>query len=145
MDGRFLWYLVKWRFSDVLPMLKCETPSWFYREKQVDYGICVVSVCAWTPPRGMLLFYMRPFHYQDSSMYVAVGDINYIAESVVRGKSKRILLILILLQLGYLFSSQLYTPCVTLIEWRFISLTQCSLYYDKIMCFHRKLFFIHPT
>ena len=30
-----------------------------------------------------------PFHYDDSSMYAAVGDINYIAESVVPGKSKR--------------------------------------------------------
>ena len=26
------------------------------------------------------------FHYDDSSMYVAVGDISYIAESIVPGK-----------------------------------------------------------
>ena len=32
----------------------------------------------------------RPFHYDDSSMYAAVGDISYIAESVVPGKSKRL-------------------------------------------------------
>ena len=30
------------------------------------------------------------FHYDDSSMYAAVGDINYIVESVVLGKSKRL-------------------------------------------------------
>ena len=30
------------------------------------------------------------FHYDDSSMYAAVGDINYIAESIVLGKSKRL-------------------------------------------------------
>ena len=29
-----------------------------------------------------------PFHYDDGSMYAAVGDINYIAESVVPGNSK---------------------------------------------------------
>ena len=33
MDGRFVWYLVKYRFSDVSAMLKYETPSWFYRDK----------------------------------------------------------------------------------------------------------------
>ena len=27
------------------------------------------------------------FHYDDSSMYAAVGDINYIADSVVPGKA----------------------------------------------------------
>ena len=65
-------------------MLKCETPSWFYGEKRVDYRIREVSVCQRTPPREML---RRPFHYDDSSMYAAVGDINYIAESVVPGTS----------------------------------------------------------
>ena len=30
------------------------------------------------------------FHYDDSLMYAAVGDINYIAESIVLGKSKRL-------------------------------------------------------
>ena len=68
-------------------MLKCETPSWFYGGKGVDYGIREVRVCPQTPPRGML---RRPFHYNDSSMYVAVGNISYIAESVVQGKSKRL-------------------------------------------------------
>ena len=68
-------------------MLKYETPSWFYGEKRVDYGIHEVSVCPLTPSRGML---RRPFHYDDGSMYAAVGDINYIAESVVPGKSKRL-------------------------------------------------------
>ena len=68
-------------------MLKYETPSWFYGEKRVDYGIREVSVCPRTPSRGML---RRPFHYDYGSMYVAVGDINYIAESVVPGKSKRL-------------------------------------------------------
>ena len=29
----------------------------------------------------------RPFHYDNSSMYAAVGDINYIVESVVTWKS----------------------------------------------------------
>ena len=53
---------------------------------------------------------------------------------------------MILLQLGYLFLSQLYRPCVALIVCLFIWLTQCSLYYDRIMCFHGKLFFIvHPA
>ena len=28
------------------------------------------------------------FHYDDSSIYAAVGDMNYIAESVVLGKNK---------------------------------------------------------
>ena len=65
-------------------MLKYETPSWFYGDKRVDYGTCGVSVCPRTPPRGMLQW---PFHYDNSSMYVAVGDINYIAESIVLGKS----------------------------------------------------------
>ena len=32
----------------------------------------------------------RPFHYGDGSMYVAVGDISYIEESIVLGKSKRL-------------------------------------------------------
>ena len=68
-------------------MLKYETPSWFYGEKRADYGIRKVSVCPRTPPRRML---RRPFHYNDSSMYAAVGDISYIAESVVPGKSKRL-------------------------------------------------------
>ena len=68
-------------------MLKYEMPSWFYGEKRVDYGIHEVSVCPRILPRGMLL---RPFHYDDSSMYSAVGDIGYIAESVVPGKSKRL-------------------------------------------------------
>ena len=68
-------------------MLKYDTPSWFYGDKQVDYGICELSVCPRTPPKGML---RRPFHYDDSSMYAAVGDISYIAESVVPGKSKRL-------------------------------------------------------
>ena len=67
-------------------MLKYETPSWFYGEKQIDYEIHEVSVGPRTPPRGML---WRPFHYDDSSMYAAVGDINYIVESVVPEKSKR--------------------------------------------------------
>ena len=44
-----------------------------------------VSICPRTPPRGML---RQPFHYNDSLMYAAVGDISYIAESVVLGKSK---------------------------------------------------------
>ena len=35
-----------------------------------------------------MLLFMQPFHYHDSSMYVAVGDIKYIAESIVWGKSK---------------------------------------------------------
>ena len=30
------------------------------------------------------------FHYHDSSVYVAVGDVSYIEESVVLGKSKRL-------------------------------------------------------
>ena len=30
----------------------------------------------------------RPFNYDDSSMYAAMGDISYIAESAVPGKSK---------------------------------------------------------
>ena len=64
-------------------MLKYETPSWFYRDKRVDYGIREVSVCPRTPPKGMC---RRPFRYDDSSMYAAVGDISYIAESVVPGK-----------------------------------------------------------
>ena len=64
-------------------MLKYETPSWFYGDKRVDYGIREVSVCPRTPPKGML---RRPHHYDDSSMYAAVGDISYIAESVVPGK-----------------------------------------------------------
>ena len=55
----------------------------FYRDKRIDYGIRKVSGCLQTPPRGMLL---PLFYYDDSSMYAAVGDINYIAESVVRGK-----------------------------------------------------------
>ena len=29
------------------------------------------------------------FHYDDGSRYAAVGDINYIVESVIPGKSKR--------------------------------------------------------
>ena len=77
-------YLVKYRFSDISPMLKYETPSWFYGDKRVDYGTCEVSVCPRTPPRGMLQW---PFHYDNSSMYAAVGDMNYIAESIVLGKS----------------------------------------------------------
>ena len=64
-------------------MLKYETPSWFYGDKRVDYGIREVSVCPRTPPRGML---RRSFHYDDSSMYAAVGDISYISESVIPGK-----------------------------------------------------------
>ena len=68
-------------------MLKYKMPSWFYREKRVDYGICEVSVCPRTPPRGML---WRPFYYDDSLMYAAVGDISYVVESVVPGKSKRL-------------------------------------------------------
>ena len=68
-------------------MLKYETPSWFYGEKLVDYGIHEVSVCPRTPPKGIL---RRPFHYDDSSMYAAVGYISYIAEGVVPGKSKRL-------------------------------------------------------
>ena len=68
-------------------MRKYETPSWFYGEKRIDYGICEVSVCPRTPPRGVLRW---PFHCDDSSMYAGVGDINYIAESVVPGKSKRL-------------------------------------------------------
>ena len=61
-------------------MLKYETPSWFYGEKRVDYGIRVVNVCPRTPPRGML---RRPFYYDDSWMYAVVGDISYIVESAV--------------------------------------------------------------
>ena len=57
------------------------------RGKGVDYGSREVSVCPRTPPREML---RRSFHYDDSSMYAAVGDISYIAESVVPGKSKRL-------------------------------------------------------
>ena len=64
-------------------MLKYEIPSWFYGEKRIDYGIREVSVCRRTPPKGML---RRPIHYDDSSMYAAVGDISYIAESVVPGE-----------------------------------------------------------
>ena len=57
------------------------------RGKRVDYGIGEVSVCPRTPARGCSdgLFY-----YNDSSMYAAVGDINYIAGSVVLGKSRRL-------------------------------------------------------
>ena len=64
-------------------MLKYETPSWFYGDKRVDYGIHEVSVCPQTPPKGMR---RRPFRYDDSWMYSAVGAISYIAESVVPGK-----------------------------------------------------------
>ena len=64
-------------------MLKYETPSWFYGKKRVDYGIREVAICPRTPPKGMQ---RRPHHYDDSSMYAAVGDISYIAESVVPGK-----------------------------------------------------------
>ena len=66
-------------------MLRYETPSWFYGDKRVDYGICEVSVCPRTNPKGML---RRPFHYDDSSMYATVGSISYIAESVVPGRSR---------------------------------------------------------
>ena len=68
-------------------MLKYETPSWFYGDKRVDYGICEESVCPRAPPKGM---FRRPFHYDDSSMCAAVGDISYISDSVVPGKSKRL-------------------------------------------------------
>ena len=64
-------------------MLKYEMPSWFYGDKRVDYGIREVSICPRTPPKGMR---RRPFRYVHSWMYVAVGDISYIAESVVSGK-----------------------------------------------------------
>ena len=48
-------------------------PSWASGGKQVDCRIRQVSVCPRTPPRRMLQW---PFHYNDSLMYVAVGDIN---------------------------------------------------------------------
>ena len=32
----------------------------------------------------------RPFHYDDSSMYVAVGGMNYMAESIILGNSKHL-------------------------------------------------------
>ena len=54
---------------------------------RVDYGIRQVSVCPRTPLRRVQL---RPFHYDDSLMYAAVGDINYIVESVVSGKGKHL-------------------------------------------------------
>ena len=66
-------------------MLKYETPSWFYGGIRLDYGIREVNVCPQTPPGGML---RRPFRYDDSSMYAAVLDISYIAESVVPGVSE---------------------------------------------------------
>ena len=34
---------------------------------------------------GML---QRPFQYNDSSMYAAVGDIDYVVGSIIPGKSK---------------------------------------------------------
>ena len=68
-------------------MLKYETPSCFYKEKCVDYEIRKVSICPQTTSKGVL---QRTLHYNDSSMYAAVGDINYIAESVVQGKTKRL-------------------------------------------------------
>ena len=46
-----------------------------------------VSVCPQTLSRGML---RRTFHYDDSSMYAAMGDINYLAKSIVPGKNKRL-------------------------------------------------------
>ena len=61
-------------------MLKYKMPSWFYGDKRVDYGIRKVSICPQTPARDMQ---RQPFHYHDSSMYEAMGDINYIAESIV--------------------------------------------------------------
>ena len=42
MDGCFVRYLAKSRFSDISPMLKYETPSLFYGEKRADYGISEV-------------------------------------------------------------------------------------------------------
>ena len=60
-------------------------PSWFYGEKWVDYGICKVSVCPQTPPKGIL---RQHFHYDDSLMYVC--DCGWyklcMTESVVLGK-----------------------------------------------------------
>ena len=70
---------------NILPILKYKMPSCFYGEKWVDYGICKVSVCPQTPPKGIL---RQHFHYDDSSMYVC--DCGWyklcIAESVVLGK-----------------------------------------------------------
>ena len=70
---------------NISPILKYKMPSWLYRGKWVDYGICMVSVSPQTPPKGML---WQHFHYDDSSMYVC--DCGWyklcMAESVVPGK-----------------------------------------------------------
>ena len=39
IDGCFVRYLVKWRFSNVSSLIKHKMPSWFHGEKWVDYGI----------------------------------------------------------------------------------------------------------
>ena len=66
-------------------MLKYDAPSWFYGEKRLDYRIREVNGCVITPPEGMV---RRPFRYDDTSMYAAVSDLNYIAKNVVPGESQ---------------------------------------------------------
>ena len=59
----------------------------FTEESQLDYGICREVGCPLTPPGEMV---RRLLCYRLSSKYSAVGDISYVAESVILGDRRRL-------------------------------------------------------
>ena len=128
INGRFVRYLKKQRFSNVSPILKYKMTFWFYGKKWVDYRIHKVSVCPWTPPKGML---RQHFHYDDSSMYVC--DCEWyklcMAESVVLGKNKHLYGENVGLKIPYLMIAQYADDVQLATQWWF----HCSTF--LLTCF----------